>query len=144
MLEYDDVMNKQRVAVYGLREELLAGIDQKGLILEDYVASMVADALDRFAPRNVHADQWDTDALKKFMVEQFGLDLAKNGIDADRLNRQELGDSIFEKLKRSVRRQRKTDWRGRHALSRAHDHAQRAGHAVERPSAQHGPLERRH
>ena len=60
---------------------------------------MVADALDRFAPRNVHADQWDTDALKKFMVEQFGLDLAKNGIDADRLNRQELGDTIFEKLK---------------------------------------------
>jgi preprotein translocase subunit SecA len=99
VLEYDDVMNKQRVAVYGLRKELLSGIDQKSLILEDYVAAMVADALDRFAPRNVHADQWDTDALKKFMVEQFGLDLAKSGIDADRLNRQELGDVIFEKLK---------------------------------------------
>src|ERR1700742_4422285 len=55
VLEYDDVMNKQRVAVYGLRKELLSGIDQKGLILEEYVAGMVADALDRFAPRNVHA-----------------------------------------------------------------------------------------
>jgi preprotein translocase subunit SecA len=99
VLEYDDVMNKQRVAVYGLRKELLGGIDQKGLILEDYVASMVADALDRFAPRNVHADQWDTEALNKFMVEQFGLDLAKSGVDADQLNRQELGDGLFEKLK---------------------------------------------
>ncbi len=39
VLEYDDVMNKQRVAVYGLRKELLSGIDQKDLILEDYVAS---------------------------------------------------------------------------------------------------------
>ena len=38
VLEYDDVMNKQRVAVYGLRKELLSGIDQKELILEDYVA----------------------------------------------------------------------------------------------------------
>jgi preprotein translocase subunit SecA len=99
VLEYDDVMNKQRVAVYGLRKELLSGIDQKELILEDYVAGMVADALDRFAPRNVHADQWDTEGLHKFLVEQFGLDMAKHGIDPDQLNRQELGDQIFEKLK---------------------------------------------
>ncbi len=99
VLEYDDVMNKQRVAVYGLRKELLSGLDQKELILEDYVASMVANALDRFAPRNVHADQWDTDGLNKYLIEQFGLDMAKQGIDANQLNRQELGDQIFEKLK---------------------------------------------
>jgi len=99
VLEYDDVMNKQRVAVYGLRKELLSGIDQKELILDDYVAAMVADALDRFAPRNVHGDQWDTDGLNKFLIEQFGLDMAKQGIDANQLNRQELGDGIFEKLK---------------------------------------------
>jgi preprotein translocase subunit SecA len=99
LLEYDDVMNKQRVAVYGLRKELLSGIDQKGLILEDYVANMVASALDRFAPRNVHADQWDVEALNKYLVEQFGLDMSKAGVDADQLNRQELGDQIFEKLK---------------------------------------------
>ena len=61
VLEYDDVMNKQRVAVYSLRKELLSGIDQKELILEEYVATMVAEALDKFAPRNVHADQWEID-----------------------------------------------------------------------------------
>jgi preprotein translocase subunit SecA len=99
VLEYDDVMNKQRVAVYGLRKELLSGIDQKELILEEYAAGMVADALDRFAPRNVHADQWDMEGLNKYLLEQFGLDMAKHGIDADQLNRQELGDAIFEKLK---------------------------------------------
>ncbi|HZD95036.1 MAG TPA: preprotein translocase subunit SecA, partial [Candidatus Sulfotelmatobacter sp.] len=99
VLEYDDVMNKQRVAVYGLRKELLSGIDQKELILDDYVASMVADALDRFAPRNVHGDQWDVEGLNKYLVEQFGLDMEKQGIDANQLNRQELGDAIFEKLR---------------------------------------------
>jgi len=99
VLEYDDVMNKQRVAVYGLRKELLSGIDQKELILEEYVGGMVADALDRFAPRNIHADQWDMEGLNKYLVEQFGLDMTKQGIDADQLNRQELGDAIFEKLK---------------------------------------------
>jgi len=99
VLEYDDVMNKQRVAVYGLRKELLSGIDQKDLILEDYVATMVGEGLDRFAPRNVHADQWDIEGLNKYLVEQFGLEMAKQGIDAGQLNRQELGDQIFEKLK---------------------------------------------
>ena len=39
LLEYDDVMNKQRVAVYGLRRQLLKGLDQKDLILEDYVSA---------------------------------------------------------------------------------------------------------
>src|SRR4029077_16761903 len=61
---------------------------------------MVANGLDRFAPRNVHADQWDIDALNKYLIEQFGLDMAKQGIDANQLNRQELGDQIFEKLKK--------------------------------------------
>jgi preprotein translocase subunit SecA len=98
LLEYDDVMNKQREAVYGLRRELLSGVDQKELILDDYVAGMVSEALDRFAPRNVHADQWDVEGLQKQVLDNFGLDMAKQGIDAGRLNRQELGDAIFEKL----------------------------------------------
>ena len=101
LLEYDDVMNKQREAVYGLRKELLSGVDQKELILEEYVAGMVAEALDKFIPRNVHADQWDVDGLRKYLLEQFGLDLGKRGVDVDQLNRQELGDAVFEKLQES-------------------------------------------
>jgi preprotein translocase subunit SecA len=99
LLEYDDVMNKQREAVYGLRRELLSGVDQKELILEDYVAGMVSEAMDRFAPRNLHPDQWDIDALRKHLLDNFGLDLAKQGIDPGELNRQELGDAVFEKLR---------------------------------------------
>jgi preprotein translocase subunit SecA len=98
VLEYDDVMNKQRTAVYGLRNQLLKGVDQKELILEDYVGSMVGDALDRFIPKDAHADQWDIDGLRKFLFETFGLDLVKQSIDPDKLNRAELGDAIFEKL----------------------------------------------
>jgi len=98
LLEYDDVMNKQREAVYGLRRELLSGIDQKELILDDYVAGMVGEALDRFIPRDVHTEQWDLDGLRKFTLDNFGLDLGKSGVDPEKLNRQELGDGIFEKL----------------------------------------------
>jgi preprotein translocase subunit SecA len=99
LLEYDDVMNKQRVAVYGLRRELLSGVDQKELILDEYVTGMMGDAMDRFIPKQAHADQWDVDGLRKYVLEQFGVDLNKAGVDADQLNRQELGDAIFDKLK---------------------------------------------
>src|SRR5262249_43434462 len=107
LLEYDDVMNKQREAVYGLRRELLSGVDQKELILEDYVAAMVSEGLDRFVPRDVHADQWDMDGLRKYMADNFDLDLAKQRIDPDQLNRQEIGDAIFEKLSESYQSKEK-------------------------------------
>ena len=99
LLEYDDVMNKQREAVYGLRKQLLEGIDQKDLILEDYVSSIVGDLLDQYAPREQHAEQWDTAALKQQIFTRFGVDLAAEGLDLDKLNRSELGDAVFSKLK---------------------------------------------
>ena len=34
LLEYDDVMNKQRQAVYGMRRDLLEGVDQKEHVIE--------------------------------------------------------------------------------------------------------------
>jgi len=99
LLEYDDVMNKQREAVYGLRHQLLEGIDQKDLILEDYVGSIIGDLLDQYCARERHAEQWDTTALKQQIFTRFGVDLAAEGVDPDKLNRSELGDAIFDKLK---------------------------------------------
>jgi len=99
LLEYDDVMNKQRQAVYGLRTRLLEGVDQKDLILEDYVTGILAELLDEYAPRDKHADEWNTEGLKQQILNRFGLELSKEGVDLNTLNRQEMGDAIFEKLK---------------------------------------------
>ena len=99
VLEYDDVMNKQREAVYSLRRQLLEGLDQKDLILEDYVASMLGDLLEQFAPEKSHPDDWDLAGLKNQVFNRFGVDLAAEGVKLDDLSRQELGDTIFEKLK---------------------------------------------
>ncbi len=99
LLEYDDVMNKQREAVYGLRRRLLEGMDQKDLILEDYVSAILADLLEQYCPPKAHADDWDIKALKDAVFTRFGVDFLAEGVKADTLNRQELGDAIFEKLK---------------------------------------------
>ena len=99
LLEYDDVMNKQREAVYGLRRRLLEGTDQKDLILEDYVSAILADQLEQFCPPKAHADDWNIKGLKDAIFTRFGVDIIAEGVKPEAMNRQELGDAIFEKLK---------------------------------------------
>jgi preprotein translocase subunit SecA len=99
LLEYDDVMNKQREAVYGLRRQLLEGVDQRELILEDYVGGALSGILDEFAGENVRPDQWNIKGMDERLMGQFGLSLSGAGIDPQELSRHELGDTIFDHLK---------------------------------------------
>jgi len=99
LLEYDDVMNKQREAVYGLRRQLLEGVDQKEIILEDYVAGILSGLMDEFCAAKAHPADWDIKALKDTIFTRFGVDILAEGIKPETLNRQELGDAIFDCLK---------------------------------------------
>ena len=99
LLEYDDVMNKQREAVYGLRRRLLEGLDQKDLIVEDYVSGILGDILELHCPPKAHVADWDLKALKDDIFTRFGVDIYAEGLKPEQMNRQELGDAIFEKLK---------------------------------------------
>ena len=99
LLEYDDVMNKQRHAVYGLRRQLLEGLDQKELIIEEYVTEILGGLLDKFADREKHPEDWDIAGLKGEIFTRFGVDISAEGVEGEKLNRAELGDQIFEKLK---------------------------------------------
>ena len=98
LLEYDDVMNKQREAVYGLRRQLLEGVEQRELILEDYVGGILSGLLDEYASERVRADQWNFMGLGEKLVDHFGFNLAASGIKPEALSRHELGEEIFTKL----------------------------------------------
>jgi preprotein translocase subunit SecA len=99
LLEYDDVMNKQREAVYGLRRSLLEGVEQKELILDDYVTGILGSLIEQYCPVKAHVDDWDLKGLKDGIFTRFGVDIYAEGIKPEKLNRQELGDAIFDKLK---------------------------------------------
>ncbi len=99
LLEYDDVMNKQREAVYGLRRQLLEGLDQKELIVEDYVPNILSNLLDQFANERVHPDQWDVKGLREKLMAHFGFDPDAEGMKPQEMTRHELGETIFDKLK---------------------------------------------
>jgi preprotein translocase subunit SecA len=78
---------------------LLEGVDQRELILEDYVGGILSGVLDEFAGENVRPDQWNIKGMEDKLTGQFGLGLSAAGINPQELSRHELGDAIFEKLK---------------------------------------------
>ncbi|MGB0063641.1 MAG: preprotein translocase subunit SecA, partial [Terracidiphilus sp.] len=101
ILEYDDVMNKQREAVYGLRRQLLEGVDQRELILEDYVGGILSGLLDEHCNERAREHQWDFKGLGEKLVDHFGFNFGASGIKPTELTRHELGEAIFAKLTES-------------------------------------------
>jgi preprotein translocase subunit SecA len=98
LLEYDDVMNKQRETIYSLRRSFLEGRDQKEFVLEraEAIANSLAEA---YCPREQHPDQWNVTQLANEMLNQFGFDLKAVGVDAVTMNHDQLADTLLERVK---------------------------------------------
>jgi preprotein translocase subunit SecA len=71
VLEYDDVMSKQRQAVYSLRRQLLEGESMKERIF-DMVDGIVAAAIDDRCPDGVRTEHWELAELETDITSQFG------------------------------------------------------------------------
>ncbi len=97
LLEYDDVMNKQRVAIYRLRREILDGKEQRDYILE--LADNILDyLLDQHLSAEIDVEEWDLDGFKKALQGQYGLDSGTlSAIDWDGLNRDEIREELAKK-----------------------------------------------
>ncbi|HTU33516.1 MAG TPA: preprotein translocase subunit SecA [Candidatus Acidoferrum sp.] len=98
LLEYDDVMNKQRETIYSLRRSFLEGRDQKEFVLER-ADSLAAWFVDTFCPREQHPDQWNATQFGNEVLNQFGIELKSAGIDMGALNHDDLSETLIEKLR---------------------------------------------
>lgn len=97
LLEYDDVMNKQRSTIYSLRRQLLEQTDQREEI--QTMAQAVLDMLmDDYLSLDVMPDEWDFKTFKVQLEFQIGLDLEDAGIDLENLERDEIRTQIWQKL----------------------------------------------
>jgi preprotein translocase subunit SecA len=79
LLEYDDVMNKQRESVYGLRRELLEGsikidedepVDIRGYLMV-LAEELAQTTVERYADEDDDPEEWDLDALRTAVGEIF-------------------------------------------------------------------------
>ncbi len=95
LLEYDDVNNKQRQAVYGMRRQLLEGTDQKEHIME-MVQGIVEQFVDMRCPQAKHPDTWDLATLRNDVLSQFGAKVDIN--EFANLTSVEITDVIVQRL----------------------------------------------
>jgi preprotein translocase subunit SecA len=93
LLEYDDVMNKQRQAVYEMRRAMLSGDDQRERI-RTIIGNIVGSFIDARLPEGVRADQWDLPGLASDILSQFGVRVDTESM-AD-AGRQLIEDQIVE------------------------------------------------
>ncbi len=97
LLEYDDVMNKQRETIYGRRGELLHGEDQKEYVLEA-AERVVTWLVESFCPKDHPAD-WNVDGLKQEFWSRFGIDMRNQSLEAN----PKAPERLTEDLKEIVR-----------------------------------------
>jgi preprotein translocase subunit SecA len=78
LLEYDDVMNQQRVVVYKYRRQILA---QEGLkdMIADFIDDMAEETGFTYVDEKTHPDEWDAKAIKDAVYKQFDVQLDDNG-----------------------------------------------------------------
>jgi preprotein translocase subunit SecA len=95
--EYDDVMDKQRKAVYGLRRQLLEGRDMKERLFE-IVDGILASFIDSRCPEGEDPYKWDLIGLQTDINSQFGVKILPAEIQ--HMSRLEMEEYILDRLRR--------------------------------------------
>jgi len=120
LLEYDDVMNKQREVIYGMRRQILGGESQEETI-QEWMEELLDGIVDIYVTADVHPEDWDLTGLGEAMHRQFDVkmpaavhsrevasrdsmrDVLKNASQARYAAREsELGTEVLRQLERWV------------------------------------------
>ena len=102
LLEYDDVMNKQREVIYRHRRAVLNG-DNLTNDLHDMINSSVESTLTVYCPPDQYPEEWDVKGLTEVMQSQFGLDVTQGKADGGDSLRDVGRDALLEDLRTHAR-----------------------------------------
>ena len=101
LLEYDDVMNKQREVIYKHRQNVLRATDVREEVL-DMLDGIGEGLVATYCPEEQYSEEWDFDGLVESVHGQFGLEDFKVD-ELKELGRDALIEDIPEKLKQGYR-----------------------------------------
>ncbi len=104
LLEYDDVMNKQREVIYSQRREVLQGDNIKPII-EDMISDLVQGVVQGVADEKTPSEDWDWDWFFNRVSELFNIDLAWNKTERTDLDSKTLLEKLEAEVEAKYRRQ---------------------------------------
>jgi preprotein translocase subunit SecA len=102
LLEYDDVMNKQREIVYGLRHQSLEDESQEQTVLE-WMGEVAATTVGRYAAADAHPEDWDLAGLGEALYRQFDFRLPEAAKDGEITSQPALVELVTEEAERVYR-----------------------------------------
>jgi preprotein translocase subunit SecA len=131
LLEYDDVMNKQREVIYAQRRQILGG-----KTLEEDIMEMAGELVDEIVEEHTAhklPEEWDLKGLEDTFYRQFGFRLSLKNLDGDlhevlydlvkellEAKREEIGPELFQQLQQMVMLQIVDNHWKEHLLSMDH------------------------
>jgi preprotein translocase subunit SecA len=98
VLEFDDVMNKQRDVLYSFRNDIIRGEDPRAAIF-DIIEEVVEARVIEYCPQDKQADEWDLDALVRWANLAFPIGLRREHVDGK--TAEESRDVLIEKVRRA-------------------------------------------
>ena len=103
LLEYDDVMNDQRGAIYKLRRRVLgAGVEETRELVKDLLEDSIINLVARYCPERVDVSAWDLQGLARTASEQFAIAVAAG--DGHEGRRDELELHLYNQLEAELLR----------------------------------------
>jgi preprotein translocase subunit SecA len=93
LLQYDDVMNKQRESVYRLRRNVLESIEGRDWVL-NAARAIAGSFVDSYCPQDKHPDEWEKETLERELKDIFGLTMQDAGVSWDATTRGGLEDAL--------------------------------------------------
>jgi len=95
VLEYDDVMNKQREVIYAERQRVLDGKDIHDRV-EQMLSDVVAGNVLTFCPERVYSEEWDWDGLEQWYHDLTGIAGHVESLRDEIQNPHELAQSLAD------------------------------------------------
>jgi len=104
--EYDDVMNLQRMEIYGLRQRILRGEDLKEEIL-DQIAGCLEEIILKYTSNSKAPEQWDIQGLSADLQTTFGLNYRISEESLESRTQDNLFDEIWKLVKEKYQEKEK-------------------------------------
>ncbi|HEV2762256.1 MAG TPA: SEC-C metal-binding domain-containing protein, partial [Pyrinomonadaceae bacterium] len=101
LLQYDDVMNKQRETIYGLRRQLMEEPDQREYLVGDtgVARDLLSDMIKQYIPTEADPEDWDVENLKVQLQATYAFDADAEGVNFQSWGSEEIEARIWERLK---------------------------------------------
>ncbi len=103
LIDYDNVMNKQREIIYSYRKKILQAENSDEMLAEiiSDTETILENYFDAYIPLKEHSENWDIDGLKSIIKAELGIDLSSSlTITPDKINELRKLDRklLFEKV----------------------------------------------